>query len=163
MKCWPRNGLGLKALPETISCNGLIMIICDEIISWRSNGDFDSQCRLRIVKINGNGNVKYLKNFYVVVSDLGMDSGVSITNAAGYLIPFVCREHRIELDDMIWFEHYPHKKSDAKPTLDVVTPKPMNSCCGAACSAMLNVEWRPARHNEITHIERFIPDILQLN
>jgi hypothetical protein len=137
------------------------MIICDEIISWRSNGVVDSQCRLRIVKLDGPGNVRSLKNYYIVVSDLGAGSGTSITNAAGFLIPFVCREHNIDLKDMMWFEHYPHNESEAKPTLDVVTPKPVeSSCCGAGCSAMVNVEWRPARPNEINHIERFIPDIL---
>ena len=135
------------------------MLIYDDIISWRANGESDSNCRLQIIKLGGAG-VAWLKNYYIVVSDLGNGSGTSITNSAAFLIPYVCRAHDIDVSKMVWFEHYPHKGSDFAPTLDVVVPGLSNSCCGSECANMISIAWRPARPNEIKHVQQFLPDIM---
>lgn len=94
-----------------------------------------------------------LKNYYVVASDLGADIDTMLTNSARFLIPGVCGEHGINMSEMIWFEH-----SQQNSSLNVAIPKPASSCC-ASCSKMVDIEWRPARINEIEHLKQFLPDI----
>ena len=137
------------------------MVIYDDIITWPGlNQDIlnESECRIRIIKLDTTGPVAFLKKYYIIASDIGVGSGISITNGAQFLIPFVCRTHEISMDTMVWFEHYPHKKD---PTLDVLTPKLIQACCPSGCSGKNSVviEWRPARKNEIEHLKQFIPDI----
>ena len=137
------------------------MLISDEIVSWQVNEALDSKCRIRVVKLNNTGTVTQLKNYYIVASDLGNGPGTSISHSAPFLIPLVCQQYKIGLAEMIWFEHYPHKEGHDGPTLDVAMPGPSKSCCGSACSQMIAVDWRPARPNEITHLQLFMPDIMQ--
>jgi hypothetical protein len=60
-----------------------------------------SKCRIIIAKGEGEG------PFWVFASDLGPDSGTSITNCSGYLIPLVCNYFNINLPDVVWIEVYP--------------------------------------------------------
>lgn len=132
------------------------MIVFDEIISWKNPGVlFDSRCRIRIIKLDHQGAVVGLKKFYIVATDLGPDSGTSITNSAKFLIPWICDKNNINMSEMVWFENYP-----SNPSLDVVIPKPVSACCSRGCSNMIDVTWRPARSNEIDHLKHFIPDII---
>lgn len=132
------------------------VIIFDEIVSWKKQGvNFDSRCRLRIIKLDNQGPVVSLKKYYIVVSDLGAGSGTSVTNSAKFLIPWVCEGHGINMSDMIWFEHYPNN-----PSVDVAIPRAVSSCCSRGCSNMIDVTWRPARPNEINHLKHFISDII---
>ena len=138
------------------------MIIYDEMLIWSGLGHdlinedgLKSKCRIRIVKLNPIGAVSFLKKYYIVASDLGLKFGTSITNGAQVLIPHVCETHNIDIDEMVWFEHYPHDDCELDPTLDVVVPKPISTCC----LQVVSVEWRPARVNEIRQLKQFIPDI----
>lgn len=143
------------------------MIIFDKVVTWPDMGQeflnedgWKSQCRIRIVKLNKTGAVSFIKNYYIVASDLGAGSGTSISYGAQTLIPHVCTAHNIAMEEMVWFEHYPHDNCDKDPTLDVVTPKPVQSCCPSACFQGISVESRPARSNEVTHLKQFVPDLL---
>jgi hypothetical protein len=132
------------------------MIVFDEIVSWKNPGViFDSRCRIRIIKLNNHGPVVRLKKYYIVASDLGANTGTSITNSAKFLIPWICEKHNISLNEMVWFENYP-----AYPSLDVVITKTASSCCERGCSNLIDVAWRPALENEKDHLKTFIPDII---
>lgn len=137
------------------------MIIFDEIVSWIKPGsEFESKCQIRIIKLDGHGPVVSLKKYYIVATDLGPGSGTSITNSVEYLIPRVCEAHGVDIDKMVWFEHYPHKNTEHKPSLDIVIPTPETSCCQMACAKRVSATWRPARENEVKHLKHFIPDII---
>lgn len=139
------------------------MVIYDDVVNWADTGqasvnqnNWENSCRIRIVKLDNTGGVTFMKKYYIVATDLGSDTGTSLTNNAQILIPLVCATHNIDFHEMLWFEHYPHDDSKSEPTLEVVIPKLMQSCCPSACSKRVSVQWRPARINEIAHLKQFI-------
>jgi hypothetical protein len=134
------------------------MVVYDEIISWKNPGaDVESRCRIRIIDLKAQGQVISLKKYYIIASDLGSGAGTSITNSAGFLIPWVCDGRRIDMNEMVWFENYPDN-----PSLDVAMPKPSSGGCSKGCCLQrVDVSWRPARDNEVANVKQFIPDILE--
>lgn len=74
----------------------------DRIFTWKGwangRGNWDSSCRIRIFH-----DQEYA---VIVASDLGRDSGTSITNCCEDLIPLVCQEYALDPSLVTWIENY---------------------------------------------------------
>ncbi len=75
----------------------------DKEYHWKGfgngNGDWDSFCRLLIFDSD--------ESTFVVVSDLGMDTGTSITNSAEHIATLVVRDYKLDPSKLTWIECYP--------------------------------------------------------
>lgn len=76
----------------------------DQEYRWKGFGDgmgqWLSKCRLRILKPHPEQSI-------VIVSDLGRDTGTSITNCAEILATRIVQEYELDPACLMWVEHYP--------------------------------------------------------
>jgi hypothetical protein len=56
----------------------------------------------------------------LIVSELDDNPGTSITNAIEILFPQICDQLNLDLDNLVWLEHYP-ESSMRTETWDIVT------------------------------------------
>lgn len=76
----------------------------DCIFTWKGDGklgNWESSCRLRIFRPHPEQTV-------VIVSDLGKDTGTSITNSLPTLAKLVIEQYAISFPTLVWIEQYPH-------------------------------------------------------
>ena len=130
------------------------MVIYDDTLYWFNQNAWESSCRIRIIELESPNKISFLKNYYIVASDLGNDTDTSITDEAEILISLVCSQHNIAIEKMIWFEHYPHTGNESVATINVATPQTKISL-PSVCSRF-SVKQRPATENEINHLNEFI-------
>jgi hypothetical protein len=119
-----------------------------------SEDDRNQACswRLRLFDFSINHPVvKYLKPYAVVATQTG--EGIFKTTCAESLGKRVCRDFDLNIDDILWIEHYPDE-----PALYVATFKP-KSYLGN--EIFYTIDWRPIRPNEIKVIQPFIPEIAE--
>ena len=83
---------------------------------WRGWGDgtgnWDSWCALRIRQTSTRD--------LVLVTDLGLDTGTSITNAAEHVATLVVHQYGLRPTRLVWIEHFPRSLT-GKATWDLVT------------------------------------------
>lgn len=81
----------------------------DETYTWRGFGNgfgkWDSRCRIRVFR-------PHPEQIVVIASDLGEDSGTSITNCAEGLANLVVRDFALDPDLLLWIEHYPYYRQE---------------------------------------------------
>lgn len=84
-----------------------MLLAVDEIYTWTGFGNgfgkWDSRCRIRIFR-------PHPEQIVVIASDLGEDSGTSITNCADSLATLIVRDFCLDPDLLLWIEHYPRNR-----------------------------------------------------
>lgn len=77
----------------------------DEIFKWQGFangfGKWESKCRLRLYEHEGLD--------VVVATEIPENEGTSITNCAENLMGLVSAEFDMDMQKMVWIEHYPAK------------------------------------------------------
>lgn len=132
-------------------------MVCDDILEWPGFGlpaDFRrapgwiSRCRLRVLDMlpGQPDGVAPSPRWIVVVSDIGAQSGTSITNAAENLIRIVCKKFQIDRSRLLWIEHYPHGGS-YRERMDVVSLEGKRP------------RWRVIREEELDLIRPYLPEV----
>ena len=117
-----------------------------------SNGDCKRACswRLRLFDFSiSHPDVKHLRPYAVVATQTG--EGIFKTTCAESLGKRICRDFNLEIDGILWIEHYPDE-----PALYVAMFKP-KSYFGN--EVFYSIDWRPIRPNELQLIQPFIPEI----
>lgn len=83
--------------------------LIDETYTWTGFGNglgkWDSRCRIRIFR-------PHPEQIIVIASDLGEDSGTSITNCAEGLATLVVRDFSLDPTLLLWIEHYPCNRQE---------------------------------------------------
>jgi hypothetical protein len=92
--------------------------------------------------------VKYLRPFAVVATRTG--EGIFKTTCAESLGKRICRDFNLNVDDVLWVEHYPDELA-----LYVANFK-IKSYYGP--EIFYSIDWRPILPNEIEAIRPLIPD-----
>jgi len=86
-----------------------MLLAVDEIYTWTGFGNgfcnWDSRCRIRIFR-------PHPEQIVVIASDLGQDSGTSITNCADHLATLVVRDFALDPTLLLWIEHYPCNRQE---------------------------------------------------
>lgn len=79
-------------------------VLVDQTFTWKGFGNgfgkWDSCCRIRIFQPHPEQQV-------VVVSDLGSNTGTSVTNCADGLATLVVGDFDLDPVLVLWIEHYP--------------------------------------------------------
>ena len=117
-----------------------------------SNADRNWACswRLRLFDFSiSYPNVKHLRPYAIVATQTG--EGIFKTTCAESLGKRICRDFKLEIDEILWIEHYPDE-----PALYVAMFKP-KSYLGN--EIFYTIDWRPIRPNELRVIQPFIPEI----
>ena len=116
------------------------------------NADRNWGCswRLRLFDFSiSHPDVKHLRPYAVVATQTG--EGIFKTTCAESLGKRICRDFSLEIDSILWIEHYPDE-----PALYVAMFKP-KSYFGH--EIFYSIDWRPIRPNELQLIQPFIPEI----
>ncbi len=116
------------------------------------NADRNRGCswRLRLFDFSiSHPDVKHLRPYAVVATQTG--EGIFKTTCAESLGKRICRDFNLEIDSILWIEHYPDE-----PALYVAMFKP-KSYFGH--EIFYSIDWRPIRPNELQLIQPFIPEI----
>jgi hypothetical protein len=117
-----------------------------------SNGDRKRACswRLRLFDFSiSHPDVKHLRPYAVVATQTG--EGIFKTTCAESLGKRICRDFNLEIDGILWIEHYPDE-----PALYVAMFKPTSYFDN---EIFYSIDWRPIRPNELQLIQPFIPEI----
>lgn len=117
-----------------------------------SNGDRKRACswRLRLFDFSiSHPDVKHLRPYAVVATQTG--EGIFKTTCAESLGKRICRDFNLEIDGILWIEHYPDE-----PALYVAMFKPKSYFDN---EIFYSIDWRPIRPNELQLIQPFIPEI----
>ena len=117
-----------------------------------SNTDRNWACswRLRLFDFSiSYPNVKHLRPYAIVATQTG--EGIFKTTCAESLGKRICRDFKLEIDEILWIEYYPDE-----PALYVAMFKP-KSYLGD--EVFYTIDWRPIRPNELRVIQPFIPEI----
>jgi hypothetical protein len=93
--------------------------------------------------------VKHLRPYAVVATQTG--EGIFKTTCAESLGKRICRDFNLEIDGILWIEHYPDE-----PALYVAMFKPTSYFDN---EIFYSIDWRPIRPNELQLIQPFIPEI----
>jgi hypothetical protein len=117
-----------------------------------SNGDRKRACswRLRLFDFSiSHPDVKHLRPYAVVATQTG--EGIFKTTCAESLGKRICRDFNLEINGILWIEHYPDE-----PALYVAMFKPTSYFDN---EIFYSIDWRPIRPNELQLIQPFIPEI----
>ena len=93
--------------------------------------------------------VKHLKPYAIVATQTG--GGIFKTTCAESLSKRICRDFNLEIEEILWVEHYPEE-----PALYVAMFKPKSYVGNEIFYA---IDWRPIRPNELQVIQPFVPEI----
>jgi hypothetical protein len=116
------------------------------------NADRNRACswRLRLFDFSvSHPDVKHLRPYAVVATQTG--EGIFKTTCAESLGKRICRDFNLEIDGILWIEHYPDE-----PALYVAMFKPKSYFDN---EIFYSIDWRPIRPNELQLIQPFIPEI----
>lgn len=106
--------------------------------------------RLRLFDLSlSHPDVKHLKPYAIVATLTG--GGIFKTTCAESLSKRICRDFNLEIEEILWVEHYPEE-----PALYVAMFKPKSYVGNEIFYA---IDWRPIRPNELQVIQPFIPEI----
>ena len=117
-----------------------------------SNADRNWACSWRLKLFDftmSHPDVKHLKPYAVVATQTG--GGFFKTTCAESLGKRICRDFNLEIEEILWIEHYPEE-----PALYVAMFKP-KSYIGN--EILYTIDWRPIRPNELQVIQPFVPEI----
>ena len=117
-----------------------------------SNADRNRACswRLRLFDFTrSHPDVKHLKPYAIVATQTG--GGIFKTTCAESLGKRICRDFSLEIENILWIEHYPEE-----PALYVAMFKPKSYMGNEIFYA---IDWRPIRPNELQVIQLFVPEI----
>ena len=106
--------------------------------------------RLRLFDLTlSHPDVKHLKPYAIVATQTG--GGIFKTTCAESLSKRICRDFNLEVEEILWVEHYPEE-----PALYVAMFKPKSYVGNEIFYA---IDWRPIRPNELQVIQPFVPEI----
>ena len=106
--------------------------------------------RLRLFDLTlSHPDVKHLKPYAIVATQTG--GGIFKTTCAESLSKRICRDFNLEIEEILWVEHYPEE-----PALYVAMFKPKSYVGNEIFYA---IDWRPIRPNELQVIQLFVPEI----
>ena len=106
--------------------------------------------RLRLFDFSiSHPDVKHLRPYTIVATQTG--EGIFKTTCVESLGKRICRDFNLEIDEILWVEHYPDE-----PALYVAIFKPKSYFGNEIFYA---IDWRPIRPNELQVIQPFIPEI----
>ena len=117
-----------------------------------SNADSNWACswRLRLFDFTiSHPDVKHLKPYAIMATQTG--GGIFKTTCAESLGKRICRDFNLEIEEILWIEHYPEE-----PALYVAMFKPKSYMGNEIFYA---IDWRSIRPNELQVIQPFIPEI----
>jgi len=90
-----------------------MLLAVDQVYTWtgfaNGFGKWDSRCRIRIFR-------PHPEQIVVIASDLGEDSGTSITNCAEGLATLVVKDFALDPALVLWIEHYPYNRQEDPQT-----------------------------------------------
>ena len=106
--------------------------------------------RLRLFDLTlSHPDVKHLKPYAIVATQAG--GGIFKTTCAESLSKRICRDFNLEIEEILWVEHYPEE-----PALYVAMFKPKSY---VGNEIFYTIDWRPIRPNELQVIQPFVPEI----
>ena len=106
--------------------------------------------RLRLFDFTiSHPDVKHLKPYAIVATQTG--GGIFKTTCAESLSKRICRDFNLEIEEILWVEHYPEE-----PALYVAMFKPKSYVGNEIFYA---IDWRSIRPNELQVIQPFVPEI----
>ena len=121
-----------------------------EDISSDADRNWACSWRLRLFDFNlSHPYVKHLKPYAIVATQTG--GGIFKTTCAESLSKRICRDFNLEIEEILWVEHYPEE-----PALYVAMFKPKSYVGNEIFYA---IDWRPIRPNELQVIQPFVPEI----
>ena len=121
-----------------------------EDISPGADRNWACSWRLRLFDLTlSHPDVKHLKPYAIVATQAG--GGIFKTTCAESLSKRICRDFNLEVEEILWVEHYPEE-----PALYVATFKPKSYVGNEIFYA---IDWRPIRPNELQVIQPFVPEI----
>lgn len=83
-----------------------------EEFRYKGYGGCDSHCLIDIHR--------YRSNVVVVCSESPDNEGTSVTNMAEHIATHVCRHYGIDIEKLVWIEHYPEREGiRRKETWDI--------------------------------------------